>query len=217
MTAKLVRLEDRTTAAATPISSVPPVPIVHPVSGPHAENPMAPRESLSTERNPWVTGTGAMLVRDVMTRKVVTTNPEATLRSAAQLLLRNHVSGLPVVLGTDVVGVLSEKDIVRVILSKIGRVLLPAHLLALFLEITAEEEARTLQEIQHILDDTPVSQAMTPHPIVIEADAPLEQATRTMIQRGVHRLPVVERGKLVGIITRDDTLRGSAGALDDFG
>lgn len=169
---------------------------------------------LEASTNPWTAGIGALLVRDVMTRRVIKTNPEASLRKAAQLLLRNHITGMPVLQGTKVVGVLSEKDIVRVVLSKIGRALLPAHLLALFLEITAEEEARTLAEIQQVLDGTTVAQAMTDHPITVESGSPLDQAMRLMIQHGVHRLPVLEGGKLVGILTRDDALRGSAGALD---
>jgi len=163
--------------------------------------------------HPWRKGVAALFVRDVMTRKVITAAPESTLREAADLLLQHHVSGVPVVRGTLVVGILSEKDIVRLVLSKVGRSQLPSHLLALFHEITAEQAGRTLQEVRQVLGSTPVSEAMTDHPILVAPDTRLDQAAQTMVEHNIHRLPVVDRGKLVGIVTREDMLRFSTGAL----
>jgi predicted transcriptional regulator len=149
-------------------------------------------------------------VRDVMTRKVITTVPESTLKEASDLLLQHHVSGLPVIRGTLIVGILSEKDIVRFVLSKVGRSQLPSHLMALFREITAEQAARTLREVRQVLTSTPVAQAMTDRPILVAPDTPLDQVAGIMIDHRIHRLPVVDRGELVGIITREDMMRFSA-------
>jgi CBS domain-containing protein len=155
----------------------------------------------------------ALRIRDVMTRKVITAIPEWTLKEAADLLVEHRISGVPVVRGTSVVGVLSEKDIMRFVLIRIGRSQLPAHLLALFREFTADQAGRTLRDVRQVLTSASVSEAMSAHPVVVAPDARLEEAAQIMIDHKIHRLPVLDRGKLVGIVTRDDLVRIAAGAL----
>jgi CBS domain-containing protein len=154
-----------------------------------------------------------LLVRDVMMRDVITTAPETMLEDAGDLLVKHHISGMPIVRGSMVVGVLSEKDILRCVLSKVGRSQLPAHLLALFHEFSAEQAGKTLNAVRHVLRTTPVSEAMSGHPILVAPDTGVDQAARLMIERKIHRLPVVDRGKLVGIVTREDMMRSSAGIV----
>lgn len=152
-------------------------------------------------------------VRDVMTLNVVTVSPQATLQEAVGLLVQNHVSGLPVVRGSLVVGILSEKDIARVVLVKVGLSQLPSHLLALVREFSPRRAGYTLDKIREVLASTPVGQAMTDRPIVVAPDTPVDQAAQSMIEHRVHRLPVVDRGTLVGIVTREDITRASADIL----
>jgi len=56
-----------------------------------------------------------------------------------------------------------------------------------------------------------VEQVMTRDVATVEADAPIEEAAGIIVRRGVNRVPVVENGRLVGIVTRSDVLRGTLG------
>lgn len=136
-----------------------------------------------------------MKVRELMTENVISIRPDASLREAAALLTEHRVSGLPVVTGTsEVVGVLSETDIVAKASGGTGR----GGLLSwLFDPVIGEEKvaART------------VGEAMSSPAMTIGPTRPAHEAARKLISDGVNRLPVVENGKLVGILTRADIVR----------
>jgi CBS domain-containing protein len=140
-----------------------------------------------------------MKVRDVMTRQVVTARPEMTLRDLALLLSEHRISGMPVVDGAGtILGIVSEADI----LAK-ERGPAPAHgagLSWMFGQRTAPDELR-----HHAA--TTVGQAMTTPAICIDHDRPLREAAALMLDRNVNRLPVLENGLLVGILTRADLVR----------
>jgi CBS domain-containing protein len=147
------------------------------------------------------------LVRDVMTRKVVTVDPADTLRFAATLLSQKAISGMPVV-GKEgkVVGVLSEKDLLKVLKEKAG-LAVPGGLFELVLETSEARQKDLLTRCRSALDEVRVSNAMTSPAHTIGPDAPSLEAVRQMVVSSINRLPVVERGKLVGIVTRGDVLR----------
>ena len=134
-----------------------------------------------------------MKVRELMTEGVVSVQPEASLRDAAALLVEHGVSGLPVVVGNEVVGVVSEADVV----AKASGGLENGGLLSWLFEPDSRQRitART------------VGEAMTSPAVTIAATRPVHEAARKMITEGVNRLPVVEDGKLVGILTRADIVR----------
>jgi CBS domain-containing protein len=138
-----------------------------------------------------------MKVRDVMTKDVLTTSPEATLKEVAALLAEHGISGLPVVdEQRRVLGVVSEADI-------------------LLRERTAEGErggliGRLLEqgdELERKLAARTAGEAMTSPAVVIDADRVLGEAAARMLDEGVNRLPVLEGGKLVGNVTRADLVR----------
>lgn len=137
-----------------------------------------------------------MKVRELMTENVVSVRPETPLREAAGLLVEHNVSGLPVVTDDGVIGVLSEADIVAK--ASGGSSDEGGGLLAWLFEPDVRElkvSART------------VGEAMTSPALTIAATRPVHEAARKMIAEGVNRLPVVEDGKLVGILTRADIVR----------
>lgn len=140
-----------------------------------------------------------MIVRDVMTRQVVTARPEMSLRDLALLLSEHRISGMPVLDGSGgVVGVISEADILA---KERGHE--PSHgsgLSWLFGERAAPDELR-----RHAA--TTVGEAMTTPAIIIEQDRPLREAAALMLDRGVNRLPVTANGLLVGILSRADLVR----------
>ena len=63
----------------------------------------------------------AQTVELLMTRDVLTVRPEATLREAARLMLENKIGGLPVLQGNDLVGIITESDIFRVLVQELPR------------------------------------------------------------------------------------------------
>lgn len=135
-----------------------------------------------------------MKVRELMTKNVVSVRPDTPLREAAALLVKHRVSGLPVVNGTGVVGVLSEADIV----AKTSGGSEHGGLLSWLFDPEPREQKVNARS---------AGEAMSAPPITIAPTRPVHEAARKMISEGVNRLPVVEDGKLVGILTRADIVR----------
>ena len=136
-----------------------------------------------------------MIVRDAMTSAPTAVGPDAPLKEVAELLIEKRISGLPVVDEAGVVlGVISEGDF-------------------LLKEAEGAEEHRTLwarlrgrQHHEDIAVATTAGELMTSPAVTIDAGQSLHTAAALMASRKVNRLPVVEGGKLVGIITRADVL-----------
>jgi CBS domain-containing protein len=130
-----------------------------------------------------------MLVREAMTTEVVTVNPETTLRRAAALLADHRITSMPVVDERHrLLGVISEADVVREALIPDQR----AHLL--------------LVPVQQGPDATYVGQVMTTMPITVRPDADLAEAVQAMTDSVVKSLPVVDQGRVVGMISRTDVV-----------
>jgi CBS domain-containing protein len=143
-----------------------------------------------------------------MSRPAITIAPGDPLRLACARLSQRGISGLPVVDATGrPVGVLSQKDVLRLLQEKAG-LSLPGGLFDLLLDAEEARRSDLLPACRAVLDGTPVREAMTAEPVTIEAKASIEEAVRLLIARRVNRLPVLRRGKLVGIVTRHDLLAG---------
>lgn len=133
-------------------------------------------------------------VRDLMTRDVLHVDPHATIRETAEILATEHVSGAPVVRLGKVVGMISARDLLDFIAA-----------------LPADPDAVSGGLEHGILDDHTVEEAMTRGPLAtIAPDAPASRAAELMQQEQVHRLPVIEGEKLVGIITTTDLVKAVA-------
>lgn len=137
-------------------------------------------------------------IGEVMTRDVVSVTPETPLKDVAAVLVERGISGLPVcdADGT-VVGVLSEADL----LVKQGGS--PERSGGLFAWLVETASAPDLAKLRAHT----AGEAMTAPAITVEPDSPVSEAARTMVSLGVNRLPVVEDGRLAGIVTRADLVR----------
>jgi len=136
-----------------------------------------------------------MKVKDVMTREVVTVAPSASIREAAQLLVANRISGLVVTDGGVVVGVLSEADILA---RERGHDDTRHGILGRLLEGGAVDprlEARNVGEMM----SAPV--------ISVGSGTTVAEAAALMLDSAVNRLPVVDDGRLVGLVARSDLVR----------
>jgi CBS domain-containing protein len=144
-----------------------------------------------------------MLVRDVMTEKVFTVTPDTSLKLVATRMLEYGVSGMPVVDGDNVVGVVSETDI-------------------LFKERSAPDRKGVVDWLVHYAEDPPLAKldartagdAMTTPAVTIPSGRTVEDAATLMLDLSIDRLPVVDSGRLAGIVTRSDLVRPFARSDD---
>lgn len=148
------------------------------------------------------------VVRDVMSRPVISVRPESSLEAAASLMSTHGVSGLPVLdRRPRLVGVLSQKDIVRVLHDRAG-LSLPGGIFDLILDSTKTRRSDLPRECRTILETTRVRDAMSSRPITVQGDVSLDDAIRLLIEHKINRLPVMEKGTMVGIVSRHDLLSG---------
>lgn len=137
-----------------------------------------------------------MKVSDLMSRDVLTVTTDTPLKEAAELLARKGISGLPVVDESGaVVGVLSEADVVVKAGSEAPRTGLLGWLVEPDFDFHDKIAAKT------------VGEAMSAPAVTISPGKQVHEAARLMVSESVNRLPVVEDGKLVGIVTRADIVR----------
>jgi len=124
------------------------------------------------------------IVLNWMTPHPITITPKTTLPEAKQLMLDYHLRRLPVVEKDQLIGMVTWRDINRAI-SSISTTLSPYEMNLMRARLTAREFMSTAL-------------------ITIPPDAPIEQAAGLMIEHRISGLPVVEDGKLVGLITETD-------------
>jgi CBS domain-containing protein len=143
---------------------------------------------------------GGSRVDELMTTPVVTVRPETRLKTAAALLVERGISGVPVVRGDEVVGVLSEADIVA---TERGPATDGRSALARLL-------AADGGELAHAVAARTAGEAMSSPAMTIAWWQPASAAATLMTDRGLKRLPVLRDGKLVGILSRRDLVRAFA-------
>jgi CBS domain-containing protein len=175
-------------------------------------------------------------VRDAMTRDVLTVTSESTLREAVDLFVSRHVSGAPVLDGQRVVGVVSATDVLEFVATnppvprqradqrEIGEwAELPASEPAdaapgaYFAEMWEEADAETTQRFADsdgpewdVFAEHTVQEVMTRTVCSLPSAQSITAAAEYMKTASVHRLLVIDEGKLVGIITSTDIARAVA-------
>lgn len=144
-----------------------------------------------------------MQAQDVMSTQVATIEAAASVREAAQRMLERRVSALPVVDGAGrAIGIVSEGDLVR--RAELGTDAARSWWLRFFAEDGAREYLRT--------HGNTVGDVMTRPVIGVRRSTPLREVARLMEKHRVKRLPVLEAGKPVGIVSRADLVRRIAAA-----
>ena len=150
-----------------------------------------------------------MKAKDVMTPHVLSVAPDASISVAARLMLQNRISGLPVVDGSgNLVGMVTEGDFLR--RTEIGTQRQRARWIEFLIGPgrLADEYSRS--------SGRSVNDVMTRDVHTANIDASLDDIVRIMERHRVKRVPVVEEGKVVGIVTRANLLHALAGIADEI-
>jgi CBS domain-containing protein len=143
-------------------------------------------------------------VRDVMDDEPATVREDDSVEDVVRTLDEHDLPGVPVVnAGGRCVGIVTEADLV--IADEEGDLHLP-HYLSLFGGLVFIEPLRRFEERLRKAFASRAADMMTPDPDTISPDATVEEAARRIAESGHNRLPVVEHGRLVGVVTRVDVL-----------
>ena len=128
-----------------------------------------------------------MRVRDVMTKELVTVEPETPIFQAQNLMREHQVRKLPVVMRGRLVGMVTHD---------------------LFMEVTPSKATGFgVQEMHYLLNEMKVKEVMEKNPVTVSPEMPFEEALNLGQQKGNTGFPVMENGELVGIITNGDIIR----------
>lgn len=141
--------------------------------------------------------------RDIMTSEVITVTPETPVLELAKLLAAHKINGAPVVTAEgQLVGVVTQSDLI----DRVKKLELPHVITILDAHFFLERPSTFKKNLEKMLGNQ-VADIMTSPPVTIPPDMPLEDIASTMARRQVHTLPVMEGGKLVGVIGKIDIIR----------
>lgn len=128
-----------------------------------------------------------MRIRDVMTKNPITVESGTLVLDAQKIMRENNIRRLPVVDKGKLVGIVTQHDLLQASPS-------PATSLSVY-------------ELNYLLAKMRVKEVMTKNPVTVSPDTPFEEALRIGQEKKVGSLPVVDKGKLVGITTESDIIR----------
>ena len=126
-------------------------------------------------------------VSQIMTKELVTLNPTQSLYDAEKLFNKHSIRHIPVVEGERVTGVISRSDLLRISYADIN------------------ENEETVDSI--VYDAYTIPQVMTRIPVTVESDTTIKEVAEILSKQSFHSIPVVDKGKLVGIVTTTDLIK----------
>jgi CBS domain-containing protein len=148
-------------------------------------------------------------VGDIMDAGLPTVRPHDTVETVVHLMRERDLPGLAVVNdGGRCIGIVTEDDLV--IGDEEGDLHLP-HMISLFGGVVFLEPLKRFEDRLRKASAGEVEDMMTPDPVTVDAAADAREAARLMSQHRKNRLPVVEHGRYVGMVSRADVLEALAG------
>ena len=141
--------------------------------------------------------------KDIMTKDIITVAPETEITQAANLLLEKRINGVPVITTAgELVGILCQSDLI----AQQKSIPIPSLFTLLDGYISLTTSKRMDKEVEKIAA-TKVAEAMTTNPVTVDPETDIEKIAVLMVEKNYHTLPVVDAGKLVGILGKEDVLR----------
>lgn len=136
-----------------------------------------------------------MKVKDLMCKEFLTLSPENTYEEVVALLYKNNLNGAPVVNNdNELIGYISEKDLFRI---------LYPYYKSFYENPENYTDGEKREEKAHEIRYHKLETFMNKSPLTITPDIPVMNAGALMLARRVHQFPVIENGKVVGLISRE--------------
>lgn len=144
--------------------------------------------------------------RDIMTKAVLTVSPETLVSDLARTLAGKNIGGVPVVDADGrLVGIVTQSDLVE----RAQELELPPALNILDFHLYLQIPSHLFRKVEKMLGAT-VADIMSPNPVTVSPDTTVPRLATLMARQKVHTLPVLEAGKIVGIIGKMDLVRALA-------
>jgi CBS-domain-containing membrane protein len=144
-----------------------------------------------------------LTAKDIMTKYPISVSPDSEITHAANLLIDKGVNGLPVVdQKGSLVGIICQSDLI----AQQKGLPIPSvfTLLDSFIPLTS---AKSFEKAVQNISATSVADVMTPNPVTVTPETGIEELAGLIVDKKFHTLPVVEKGKLVGVVGKEDILR----------
>lgn len=140
---------------------------------------------------------------DIMKKEVISVTPETDITQAVEILLNNHINGIPVVDGDGVLkGILCQSDLIF----QQKNISLPPILTFLDSIIPLSSSKKLQHEMEKMAAIT-VAHAMVADPVTVTPDTPVSDIAALMVEKHFHTIPVVQDNKVVGIVGKEDMLK----------
>jgi len=139
---------------------------------------------------------GELQVRDVLSPRVISSTPDATIGEVVRLMGRNRVEAVPIVSETrEVLGLVTYAELLR-------------HLIPTKVKRGSAERSRSAEDPKMPdLTSTPVREVMDRSVLCITDEQVIWDVANLMVNKNLERVPVVREGVLVGLLTRQDIVR----------
>jgi len=144
---------------------------------------------------------------EIMTKDVITVQEDMTVEALGRVFIEKRISGAPVLNSQKkIVGIVTENDLVR----KNSRLHIPTVVRIFDAFVPLGSTERVEEEIRRISAST-VSEICSRTVVTVAPDATLQDISSLMFEKGVHLIPVLDAGHIVGIIGKIDIIRGMFG------
>lgn len=143
-----------------------------------------------------------MKVSDIMQTEVITVEADTPIKEIANKLIANNLTGMPVVKGDEVIGLVTEADLIM----QKAKLHMPMYIQLLDSALYLEDAAEVEEDLSKMLGLT-AKEVMTDQVVTIEADDTVENLATLIEEHHINPIPVTKNNKLVGIASRADIVK----------
>ncbi len=143
-----------------------------------------------------------MKISEIMRKNVITCREDTSIKEVAKLLIENNLTGIPVVKGKEIVGIVTEADLIM----QKAKLHMPSYIQLLNSFLYLEDPSEVESELEKILA-TKACELMTAEVVTVDPDYSVEDVASLIEEEHINPVPVVRDGRLLGIVSRADIVK----------